>query len=198
MTPVFPAGRWIAVAWLAVWIPAYWVTWGWQNFLLLCDVSLLLTCIGVWRGSSLLISSQAVGGLLPNFFWALEFTVQLITRRPLFGGPEYMWMEQFPLWVRLLSLFHVALPFVHFALLRRAGYDPRGWKLQIVIAAAVLILCRVLAPEKNLNYIYADPVFGRGWGPAPVHLLAVLAGMTVVCFWPAHLLCRRLLPPIKH
>src|SRR5207253_2665355 len=34
--------RWAAAAWLAVWIPAYASVWGPRNFLLLCDVAVLL------------------------------------------------------------------------------------------------------------------------------------------------------------
>ncbi len=41
--------------WLAVWLPAYWRVWGWANFLHLCDVTVILTCVGLWFGNSLLL-----------------------------------------------------------------------------------------------------------------------------------------------
>src|SRR5262245_8672411 len=33
----FPLGKWLAVVWLAVWVPVYANFWGWRNFLALCD-----------------------------------------------------------------------------------------------------------------------------------------------------------------
>src|ERR1022692_5340502 len=50
--------RWAALAWLVIWFPAYWHTWGAANFLYLCDIAVILTCLGVWTNSALLISSQ--------------------------------------------------------------------------------------------------------------------------------------------
>ena len=57
MTP-FPAARGIVVAWLLVWVPAYWSFYGPQVFLNLCDIAVVLTCVGLWRGSALLLSSR--------------------------------------------------------------------------------------------------------------------------------------------
>ena len=52
--------RWAAAAWLAVWVPAYASFWGPRNFLLLCDVAVILTCAGLWLGSPLLLSSRSM------------------------------------------------------------------------------------------------------------------------------------------
>src|ERR1700683_1847841 len=46
--PAFPILRWVGVVWLAVWIPAYWHAWGWQNFLHFCDVAVFLSCACLW------------------------------------------------------------------------------------------------------------------------------------------------------
>ena len=56
--------RWISVVWLAVWVPSYAIYWGWANFLHLCDVAVLLTCVGLAYHNALLLSSQAVASLL--------------------------------------------------------------------------------------------------------------------------------------
>src|SRR5579863_10527731 len=64
--------RWSALVWLAIWIPAYWRTWGAANFLHLCDVAVILVCLGLWTNSSLLLSSQAVGSLLVDLAWMLD------------------------------------------------------------------------------------------------------------------------------
>jgi len=191
MPTVFPRARWVALLWLAVWVPTYWVTWGWQNFLLFCDVAVILTCVGIWFGNSLLLSSQVVT-LIFNLAWLADLLWFSATRTPLFGGTDYMWDARFPLWVRLISFFHLALPVVQFQALRRTGYDPRGWKLQSAITAGLMLVCLALRPEKNLNYIYSEPIFGRAWGPPLVHLLVVSSFIAFVFYWPTHRALQRL------
>lgn len=194
---VFPIARWAALAWLAVWAPVYWVTWGPENFLLLCDVAVILTCAGLWWGNSLLLSSQAVGALLPNLLWTADLASRAFFGQHLFGGTEYMWMSEYPLWIRSLSFFHVALPFVQLWALRRTGYDLRGWKLQSLITFALMLIGLLLRPEKNLNYIYTDPLFHRAWGPPLVHVLLVCIAIVVVFYLPTHLLLSRLFAKAK-
>ncbi len=70
--PVFPVARWLGLAWLAVWIPAYWSFYGPVVFLNLCDIAVILTCVGLWRGSALLLSSQAVSSLVVDLAWVLD------------------------------------------------------------------------------------------------------------------------------
>jgi len=194
MAAAFPRMRWIALVWLVVWVPAYWRVWGWENFLRVCDVAVILTCVGLWRGSALLLSSQAINAILTDFAWCLDVGWRLASGRHLFGGTEYMWDAQYPLWVRLLSLFHVLLPVVLVWALVRVGYDRRGWLLQTGISAALLVVSRFFSPALNLNYAHRDPFFGHGWGPAPVHLALVLGGMIVVLYFPTHVVLSKTLP----
>ncbi len=195
MSPAFPRMRWVALLWLAVWVPSYWAVWGWTNFLHLCDIAVILTCVGLWRGSSLLLSSQAVSSILVDLFWCLDVTWRLLFETHLIGGTEYMWDDRFPLWVRLLSSFHVFWPILLVWSLRRVGYNRRGWLLQSAIAAVVLVASRFVEPASNLNFAYRDPIFGRSWGPAPVHLAVILLGLVTILFWPTHRLLAKLLPP---
>ena len=111
------------------------------------------------------------------------------------GGTEYMWDTRFPLWVRLLSLFHVVLPMLLLAALSRTGYDHRALRLQCGIAAALLVASRLLGPSRNINYTFADPIFHRAFGPAPVHLALIFAALTGVIYWPTHLLLARAFHP---
>jgi hypothetical protein len=178
--PVFPAARWIALVWLLVWIPAYWSFYGPVVFLNLCDIAVILTCVGVWRGSALLLSSQAVSSLVVDLAWSVDLLSRGLIGRHLIGGTEYMWDPAYPGWLRALSLFHVALPMVLVGSLRRVGYDPRGLPLQVALAAVVLIASRAVGPSVNANFAFTDPLFGRSWGPAPVHLAVILAGLLAV------------------
>ncbi len=194
MTTAFPIARWVALAWMLLWVPVYWATWGWQNFLLFCDVAVILTCAGIWFGSSLLLSSQAVT-LIFNLAWTADLIWFSVTRTPLFGGTEYMWDARFPLWVRLISFFHIVLPVAQIWALRKVGYDGRGWKLQGAVTYALMFLCLALQPEKNLNYIYTEPIFGRAWGPSLIHVLVVGAFIILVFYWPTHWVLQKILRP---
>jgi hypothetical protein len=184
--------RWAALIWLAIWIPAYWRTWGAANFLHLCDVAVILTCIGVWTGSTLLISSQAVSSLVVDAAWILDAGSRLIRGRGVFGGAEYLFDAHYPLWVRLLSLFHVVLPVLLLWALHRNGYDRRGWLLQCAIALPLFVAARFAAPEANINYAFTDPFIHREWGPAPMHVLISWLFMAFVVYLPTHLLLNRL------
>lgn len=188
----FPVLRWIAPLWLVVWLPAYARVWGWSNFLHVCDVSVILTCLGLLLDSPLLLSSQAVGSLLADLAWCLDVGSRLIMGRHIFGGTEYMWDAQYPAWVRLLSLFHVALPAVLLWALRRAGYDRRALVLQSAIAGVLLVASRFFGPALNLNYAYRDPLLHRMWGPAPMHLALILIAMVALLYFPTHLLLARI------
>src|SRR6267378_755606 len=85
VTNAFPVLRWIGLLWTLVWLPAYIRFWGWANLLHLCDVAVLLACAGLWWGSSLLISSQAVSSLAAGIFWATDIGWRLVTGRFLVG-----------------------------------------------------------------------------------------------------------------
>jgi hypothetical protein len=193
--PVFPVARWLGLLWLAVYVPSYAVVNGPTNFLLLCDISVFLVVWGLWRGSALLLSSQAVACLVVSTLWTLDVLSRLLTGGHLIGGTEYMWDAAHPLFVRLLSCFHAALPLVSLAALRRTGYDRRGVLLQSAIAVAAVAAGRLFGPEANFNYAFADPLFRRSFGPAPLHV-AVIAGSLVLVVYPlTHLLLARLFAP---
>ena len=195
-TVPFPVLRWVSLLWVAVWLPAYVRVWGWPNLLHLCDIAVLLGCAGLWWGSSLLISSQAIASLAAGAFWSLDVGWHLLTGRFLIGGTDYMWDTRYPLWVRLLSSFHIGLPLAMLWAMRKVGYDRRALAVQTAIAAALFVIARFFPPELNLNYAYRDPIFHRAWGPAPVHLAVIFVGAVVLLYWPTHLLLSWMFPVV--
>jgi hypothetical protein len=190
--PCFPRLRWAAAAWMAVYLPSYWIAYGPANFLFLCNLSVVLVAIGIWTCSRLLLSSQAVGILLVGAVWTLDAAFRLITGAHLIGGTEYMWDPQWPLVTRLMSCYHVILPVLLVSALRRIGYDPRGYLLQSALAIAGVAAGRLFGPAANINHAYVEPLFGRTWGGPLTHVAAV-AGFLVLLVYPVtHLLLRRL------
>jgi hypothetical protein len=194
MAASFPRLRWMALAWLVVWVPIYWYYWGGQTFLLLCDVSLALGCLGLFSGDALLVSTQAVATPMVGMFWAADLGWRFFLGHHLMGGTEYMWDTRFPLWTRLASFFHLALPFVLIWALRRLGYDRRAWLAQSGIAATLLAASRLVDPARNLNFAFRDPLFHRSLGPAPLHLTVIFVVLVVVLYGPVHLALARSFP----
>jgi len=186
--------RWVAFVWLALWVTAYWRSWGPTNFLHFCDIAEALACAGFLANSALLISSQATASLLLSLTWALDAGSTLVFGRHPIGGTEYMWDTRYPLWIRLLSLFHLVLPVLLLWALSRMGYDRRGLAVQSAIALPAFIASRFVSQAENMNYAYADPFFHRAWGPAPVHIAVIFMFMVLVVYLPTHALLKRIFP----
>lgn len=187
--------RWGAVAWLFLWLLIYWRTWGAANFLHLCDIAVILTCIGLWTNNGLLISSQAVSALVIDLVWTLDVGWQFFLGHHLIGGTEYLFDPRFPLWIRLLSLFHIAMPPLLLWALYWIGYDRGGLVAQSVIALLAFVGARYASPERNLNFAFTDPFFHCTWGPAPVHVALSYFGLVFIVYYPTHLLLRKLFSP---
>ena len=190
--------RWLALLSLIAWFAAYWRAWGPANFLHLCDIAVILTCIGLWTNSALLVSSQAVSSVLIDIVWTLDVAARLLFGRHLIGGTEYLFDGSTPLWARLLSLFHIVLPFVLLWSLSRLGYDRRGWKLQSAILLPILIASRFVTPDQNLNFAVKDPFLHCSYGLAPAHLAITFLFLVFVVYLPTHLLLMRLFPSPTH
>jgi hypothetical protein len=173
---------------MAVWFPWYAWVYGFTNFLSLCDLAAILTCIGLWTGSALLISSQAISSLVIDLVWDLDVLSRLVTGRHWIGGTEYMWDPQWALGLRLLSLFHAVWPLVLLWGVRRTGYDRRGLPLQCAIAGVVMILSRLAGPEANLNFSWRDPLLHGSFGAAPLHLAITFVGLVLIAYLPTHAL----------
>lgn len=196
-TKAFAIARWAALVWVAIWFPLYTWSWGWRNMLHLCDASVVLACLGLWFRQSLLVSSQALLAPLVGVLWSLDVGWRIVTGHHLVGGTEYMWDAHYSLLVRLLSCFHIVLPVVLLWSLEILGYDRRALGFQTLITGILLILSRFLSPELNMNYAFRDPLLHRAWGPAPSHLVVILAGCVAIFFWPTHLVFLRAFPAAR-
>src|SRR5712672_627010 len=86
-------------AFMAVLVPVYLHNYGATNFLYFCDTALLLTLISIWTENSLPVSMAAVGILIPQFFWCVDFFYQLLGFR-LTGLTGYMFDSQTSLFLR--------------------------------------------------------------------------------------------------
>lgn len=200
---------WLKVAYtafMAVLVPVYWYNYGPTNFLYFCDVSLILTLVGIWREDALLISMCAVGILLPQMLWVADFTAGL-TGHTLTGMTAYMFNANASLFLRGLSLFHGWLPFLLLFLAWKLGYDQRAVKVWTAVAWALLLVCFFFMPGPdpnaglkpvNINYVWGmSDAHAQTWVPPYVWLGGLLLGMPALLFFPTHLLLRRVMPKAK-
>jgi hypothetical protein len=191
----FPIVRWVALAFLAGWMPTYAVTWGSADFLYLCNVAVIMTCLGLWLGSALLLSSQAVAMMVIGTVWCVSLAWSAVTHgHTLIGGTEYMWDPHYPLWVRLLSFDHIAVPAVCLWATRKIGFDRRAWKFQSVVAAVVLTSSHFVAPERNLNFARKELLSYHTWGPGLVHVLFIWTILILLGYWPVYAMLSGIFP----
>jgi hypothetical protein len=202
-----PLGLKIAyTVFLAIMIPVYWINYGPTNFLYFCDVALLLTLVGIWKEDALLISLPAVGILLPQVLWCLDFLIQLSGGK-LTGMTGYMFDENRSLFLRGLSLFHGWLPFLLFYLVRKLGYDRRALVGWTVISIALCFIAYFFLPPagavlaspntpRNVNYVFGmDDAKPQSLMPSLVYLGVWIAALIGIVFVPTHFLLKKICPP---
>ena len=186
---------------MAVLVPVYWRNYGVTNFLYFCDVALFFTLAAVWTERPLWASMPAVGILLPQALWILDFLGQLVGH-PLLGMTGYMFDAQIPYFTRGLSLFHFWLPLLIAWLVYRLGYDRRAFRYWTVLAVFLLFVCYFGLPAPpapidnpslpvNVNYVYgfSDSAPQTQLSPNIYFGLIVLL-LPILVYFPTHaLLC---------
>ncbi len=193
-------------AFMAVLIPVYWYYYGPTNFLYFCDVTLIILLAGIWLESALLVSMCAVGILILQTLWVVDFTVRIFGVS-LTGTTDYMFNPNTSLFLRGLSLFHGWLPFMLVYLVWKIGYDRRGLPAWTGLAWVLLLVCFLLMPPPrpdpgltpvNINYV---------WGPSDlaaqtwVHPYVWIAGLMIalpVIFLLTHLLLVHFAPQARN
>jgi hypothetical protein len=183
---------WLTLAYgLAIPIIAvtYWRAYGPENFLWLSDIALAGTFLSLLTGSALLASMMAVGVLAIEIAWTIDF---LGGGRPL-GLAAYMFDRKLPLYLRCLSLFHLALPPTLLFLLYRFGYDERALALQTLLTLVVLgVTYLVTNPEKNINWVFGAGSKPQTLLPPLVYLGFEMVALPLFVFLPTHLILKNL------
>ncbi|HEY5228579.1 MAG TPA: hypothetical protein VIJ19_08555 [Opitutaceae bacterium] len=184
---------------VAIMVPVYWASYGPTNFLFFCDVAVLLTFLGIWTESSLLISMCCVGILLPQMFWIADFGCQLLGFR-LTGMTGYMFRPTLTLFARGLSLFHGWLPILLVWLVWRLGYDRRALRSWGLLATALVLFSYFFLPPSgtvladpntpvNIDYVYGfNDKAPQHWMDERLYVGLFIAALWLVVFLPTHLL----------
>lgn len=151
--------------WLA--IATYWMLMGVPVHLLwLCDLGLLLTGIGFLLRSSVLLTSQFIGGFLVQLIWSLDFLPRLLFGMKIFGWTGYMFSPTHSAIAKFLSLFHLFLPVLLLYGVIKYGYAKTGLRLQVIITVPLYILSYLLTNSAdNTNWVLGP--FWKAQGALP-------------------------------
>jgi hypothetical protein len=186
-------------AFVAVQASFYWSAYGPTNFLYFCDAALFLTLISVLTEKRLSASMAAVGILVPQSLWVIDF-VGTFFGHPLVGMTGYMFQDSQPLYARAISLFHGWLPFLLLFVISRLGYDRRALPAWTVLAWGLMLIAFFLLPAPpapldqpnlpvNVNYVYGmsddNP---QQWMPPLAWLGLMMTGLPLLFYLPTHLL----------
>jgi hypothetical protein len=190
-------------AFVCVLVPYYWAAYGPTNFLYFCDMALLITAVALWTENPLLASMPAVGILLPQALWCIDFLGVLFGLHVI-GLTDYMFKPELSLFTRGLSFFHFWLPFVLLWLVWRLGYDRRALAAWTGLAWILLLICYFLLPAPpappespnlpvNVNYVYGfSDLHPQEWLPPLVYFAIVMVGLPIIIFLPTHFVLNKL------
>lgn len=178
-------------AFVCVLVPVYWYQYGPQNFLWFSDLALIFSVIALWRESSLLASMLALSVLVFDLIWCIDILGGLPLGKALLGFSPYMFDPEYPLWLRLLSLFHLWMPPLLIWMVARYGYDRRALGMQTLVCWIVLVASYFISTRKeNINF-----VFGLGESeppvPGPAYFAALMIAMPVLFYLPTHFVLLR-------
>jgi hypothetical protein len=193
MTPIWV--KWLFTAFMAVLVPVYWANYGPTNFLYFCDASLFLALFAIWTGNALAASMAAVGLVIPQLFWCVDFLFELFGFH-LTHMTSYMFNEKTPIFLRGLSLFHGWLPFLLIFLVYQLGYDSRALWAWTALAVALCLIAFFLLPPagpgdpmlpRNVNYVYGtNDDMPQAYMDPNLYLIVWITFLFVVFYVPTH------------
>jgi hypothetical protein len=174
-------------------VPFYALGHGMANFLWFSNIALISTVFTIWLRLPLLASMQLVSVGVLELIWTID-VVSAAARGgdSLIGLAGYMFDAQIDLHLRLLSLYHLFIPWILLWLVWRLGYDRRAWWAQALLAWAVLLVCYFFTdPDDNINWSFGPGGAAQDAIPSWAYLLLLMAAYPLVVYLPTHLLVSR-------
>jgi hypothetical protein len=176
-------------AFIVLLIPVYWKNYGPKNFLWFSDIALFTSAIAMWLENSLLASMMAVGVLLPELGWNIDYFGRLITGKKLLGLSNYMFEDDKSFFLRGLSLFHVFIPVILIWMLLEYGYHRDAIFYQTLLCWMILLICYLYTPPKdNINWVFGPGSKPQNKIPKRLYFLLLLLFFPLAIFLPTHLL----------
>jgi hypothetical protein len=183
--------RLLILLWLAIYIPSYARYYGAWHFLQLCNLSILLGSVGLFSRNQLIISSQALAMSVIALIWLLDASSYLFNGKFIHHGTAYMWDTNIPLFIRLLSFYHIIWPALMCYYTWVRGYDSRALALQGTVAAVAMAFGLFLTPTaENINYVFHWPNGTLLFSNPALHTCASFSGLVVFIYLPTHFILK--------
>jgi len=179
---------------VCVLVPVYWVERGPANFLWLSDVALLVMVPALWLESRILTSMLAVGVLLPELAWNLDFFLHLFAGFDVIGlnATGYMFESDYTQLFKFFSLFHVILPLLLLWMIYRLGYDTRGVYAQTLLIWVLLPVCYLATDqERNLNWVFGLGNPPQTWVSGRLYFMLLMFAYPLLVFLPTHFMLKK-------
>lgn len=179
---------WVKLLYTAVFLTIAYVNlayYHWTQFLWFSHTALFLVLLAVWTEKHVLVGMAGISVLVFHTTWTVAFIFGLLTGvHP--GAIAYMFDPATSLFLRSVSLFHVALPLFILWMLSKTGYDRRALKYQTIWGISILLLAFIAtSPERNINWVYG-PVTPQNLLPQPVYLAGLMVAVPLVIYLPTH------------
>ncbi len=176
----------LQTAFVVVLVAVYWRQYGWKNFLWMSDIALLGSTVALWWPNRLLSSVEAVSVLVLEIVWGIDVLLRLMLGEKFAVLSKYMFQRDIPLWIRLLSLFHIWLPWLLLWQVMQQGYDPRALVVQAMVWWVVVTACYfITTPEENVNFAHGIGNLVKKLGPVG-YLILLLLFVPVCVYVPTH------------
>ncbi len=174
---------------LLVLIPVYWKKYGPANFLWFSDIALFAVGIALWLESSLLVSIVAVGMLLLELVWNVDYFTYILTGKPKLGISDYMFDKSKSKFLRSLSLFHVFLPVIVIWLLLQWGYNTQAIYWQTILTWVLLPIVYLFTdPKENINWVFGPGIRPQTTISGKAYFWLVMLAYPIFIFLPSHFL----------
>jgi len=178
---------------VCVLVPVYWMERGPANFLWISDVALLAIVPALWMENRFLTSMMAVGALLPELAWNLDFFLRLITGIDVIGlnATGYMFESDYTPLFKFFSLFHVVLLPLLIWMIYRLGYDTRAVYAQTLLIWILLPVCYLATdPERNLNWVFGIGSPPQTWVSGDLYLVLLMLAYPLLVIVPTHFMLK--------
>lgn len=172
----------VSVAWYRRYNPRY--------LLWFCDITLLMTAIGLFLHSGMLVTAQLTAILLFHTGWNLDFWLFLLCGYLPIGSTGYMFYHDLTLLEKSLSFFnHVFIVPLAFWGAYILGTPKRAWLVQCAQTFLIFLLTYFFTrPEENINWMFGSEVFNIT--PLVLHPIIYYTLMIIlpplVIYWPTN------------
>ena len=186
---LFIIACWLLFLWTMLSI-AWYKRYGVTHLLWFCDISLLLTAIGLFLRSSILVTAQLVAVLIFHIVWNIDFWCYLASGYMLMGSTSYMFYSEISWMEKGLSFFtHLFIVPCTLYGVYIIGISRKAWLLQWAQTVLVFLLTYLLTrPEENINWLFGTDIFNIS--PQTTHPLLYYGAMMLippfVVYWPTN------------